>query len=55
MPEPDNENTVYDLRRSGLEYAEDLVMNSAEQTHVEETGKCIIKEDALLHLRDMIC
>ncbi|WP_026670702.1 adaptor protein MecA [Butyrivibrio sp. AE3006] len=53
--EPDNENTVYDLRRSGLEYAEDLVMNSAEQTHVEETGKCIIKEDALLHLRDMIC
>ncbi len=53
--EADGENTVYDLRRSGLEYAEDLMMNSAEQTHVEETGKCIIKEDALLHLKDMLC
>ncbi len=53
--EPDGENAVYDLRRSGLEYAEDLVMNSAEQTHIEETAKCIIKEDALVHLKDMIC
>ena len=53
--EPDGENAVYDLRRSGLEYADDLLMNSAEQTHVEETGKCIIKEDALLHLKDMLC
>ncbi len=53
--EPDGENAVYDLRRSGLEYAEDLVMNSAEQTHIEETAKPIIKEDALLHLKDMIC
>ena len=53
--EPDCENTVYDLRRSGLEYAEDLMMNSAEQTHIEETARCIIKEDALLHLKDMLC
>ncbi len=53
--EPDGENAVYDLRRSGLEYAEDLMMNSAEQTHIEETAKCIIKEDALLHLKEMIC
>ena len=53
--EPDGGNAVYDLRRSGLEYAEDLVMNSAEQTHIEETAKPIIKEDALLHLKDMIC
>ncbi len=53
--EPDSENTVYDLRRSGLEYADDLMMNSPEQTHIEETAKCIIKEDALLHLKEMIC
>ena len=53
--EPDGENAVYDLRRSGLEYAEELLMNSAEQTHIEETARCIIKEDALIHLKDMIC
>ncbi|SDB41507.1 MULTISPECIES: adaptor protein MecA [unclassified Butyrivibrio] len=52
--EPDGENAVYDLRRCGLEYAEELMMNSPEQTHVEETAKCIIKEDALLHLKDML-
>ena len=52
--EPDGENAVYDLRRCGLEYAEELMMNAPEQTHIEETAKCIIKEDALLHLKDMI-
>ena len=52
--EPDSENTVYDLRRSGLEYAEELMMNSPEQTHIEETAKCLIKEDALLHLMEML-
>ncbi|MBE5859110.1 MAG: adaptor protein MecA [Butyrivibrio sp.] len=52
--EPDGDNAVYDLRRTGLEYARELMMNSAEQTHIEETAKCIIKEDALTHLKDML-
>lgn len=52
--EPDGDNAVYDLRRTGLEYADELLMNAPEQTHIEETGKCIIKEDALTHLKDML-
>ncbi|WP_026507509.1 adaptor protein MecA [Butyrivibrio sp. MC2013] len=44
---------VYELRRTGIEYAASLTVNSPEELHLTETGDCVIARDAVMHLADM--
>jgi len=42
-----DDKMVYEMRRCGVEYADGLSINTAEELHIEESGTCIIKENAV--------
>lgn len=41
------DNVIYEFRKTGIEYADNLLVNSPEEDHLKESGECIIKEDAV--------
>lgn len=49
-----DEAIIYEMRRAGVEYSQMLTVNSAEAMHIAEQGECIIKEDAIVHLSDLV-
>ncbi|WP_026505913.1 adaptor protein MecA [Butyrivibrio sp. NC3005] len=48
-----NDATVFELRKAGLEYAENFIINSPGELHLVENGDCIISKDAVMHLGEM--
>ena len=45
-----DDREVFSLRKTGLEYAASLVVNSPAEMHLSESGDCVIKEHAIEHL-----
>ena len=49
----EEERVVYDFRKTCLEYADNILVNSPDLLHLEEAGKKLIEKDAIRHLTDM--
>ena len=49
----EEERVVYDFRKTCLEYADNILVNSPDLLHLEEAGKKLIEKDAIRHLADM--
>ena len=49
----DDDNIVYDFRKTGIEYALSLLVNAPTQSHIQETADCIIEEDAIARLAQL--
>jgi negative regulator of genetic competence, sporulation and motility len=47
------ENVLYEIRRSALEYADMMTINTPESVHIEENGDTIIARDAIRHLANL--
>lgn len=48
-----DDRQVFTLRKTGLEYAASLVVNSPAEMHLEESGDCVIRDHAIEHLTEM--
>ncbi|MCH4190713.1 MAG: adaptor protein MecA [Butyrivibrio sp.] len=48
-----DDREVFSLRKTGLEYATSLVVNSPAEMHLEESGNCVIHDHAIEHLTEM--
>ena len=49
----DDDNLVYDFRKTCVEYAQNLLVNSPVEDHVTETAEAILPSDAIAHLTKM--
>lgn len=49
-----DEGIIYEMRRAGVEYSQMLTVNTAEAMVIQEHGDCIIAEDAIIHLSDLM-
>ena len=49
-----DESIIYEMRRAGVEYSQMLTVNSPEAMFIAEHGDCIIGEDAIVHLSDLV-
>ncbi len=41
---------IYRMRKAGMEYAEEILVNAPEELHLQETADCLIAEDAVARL-----
>lgn len=44
---------VFELRKTGIEYANVMTVNSPEELHLQEVGDCVIPSGAIEHLFEM--
>ena len=49
----DDDNLVFSFRKSGVEFADSMLVDSPAEQHIRENGECLIAEDAVGRLARM--
>ena len=42
-----DEGMLYEIQAMGIEYADEIQINPSKRSHIEESGECIVKENAI--------
>ena len=49
----DDDNRVFSFRKSGVEFADNMLVDSPTEQHIRENGECLIADDAVGRLARM--
>ena len=49
----DDDNLVFSFRKSGVEFADNMLVDSPTEQHIQENGECLIADDAVGRLARM--